>query len=238
MRSRQNSGCEIGGFTPLTTIDFPGRLAAVVFCRGCPWRCRYCQNAHLIPRHGPHPISWSSVTALLERRRGLLDGVVFSGGEPTLQKDLAEKLQEVKAMGFETGLHTAGPYPERLSALLPHADWVGIDIKGPESVYPNLTRGGSDSGRKAWQSLREVLKSGAAYEVRTTVHSNLLDRDTLIAMAQDLAGLGVTHYVLQQCVTGHCLDEDLRGPSSTPVLDEALRSQIAPLFTQFTVRYA
>lgn len=102
---------EIGGLTPLTTIDFPGRLAAVVFCQGCPWRCGYCQNAHLIPPSAEKRVPWADVLAFLERRRGLLEGVVFSGGEPTLQAGLPEALRQVRDLGFATGLHTAGPSP-------------------------------------------------------------------------------------------------------------------------------
>ena len=238
MHSRENCGFEIGGFTPLTTVDFPGRLAAVVFCQGCPWRCRYCQNAHLIARQSKHPIAWSDVLALLERRQGLLDGVVFSGGEPTLQKNLAAKLREAKSLGFETGLHTGGPYPERLAAVLSDVDWVGIDIKGPEDAYPDLTQAGPISGRKAWESLRVVLKGNVAHEVRTTVHSRLLDGNMLIAVSEELAELGVTHYVLQECVTEHCPDEELRGCLTAPILDDALISRIAPLFPHFGVRRA
>ena len=75
----------IGGLTPLSTTDYPGQLAAAVFCQGCPWRCGYCHNPHLIPATVKQGIDWVEVMRFLERRRGLLDAVVFSGGEPTLQ---------------------------------------------------------------------------------------------------------------------------------------------------------
>ncbi len=121
----------IGGITPLTTIDFPGRLAAVVYCQGCPWRCSYCHNPELLDATAPAAVPWPQVLAFLQSRRGLLDGVVFSGGEPTLQAALPAALAEVRAMGFATGLHTGGMYPERLAAVLPLLDWVGLDVKGP-----------------------------------------------------------------------------------------------------------
>lgn len=105
----------VGGLTPFTTIDFPGRLAAVIFCQGCPWRCGYCHNAHL-HACGSGERSWPDVRGWLTSRRGLLDGVVFSGGEPLLQRGLAPALGEVRSLGFATGLHTAGIYPERLAA--------------------------------------------------------------------------------------------------------------------------
>ena len=121
----------IGGLTPLTSIDFPGRLAAVVFCQGCPWRCGYCHNPELLDATQPGALDWDEVLAFLHKRRGLLDGVVFSGGEPLLQAALPEALDAVRALGYATALHTCGMYPERLAALLPRLDWVGLDIKGP-----------------------------------------------------------------------------------------------------------
>ena len=99
---------QVGGITPFTTIDFPGRLAAVIFCQGCPWRCQYCHNRHLLPagENGKYP--WEEVLRWLETRRGLLEGVVFSGGEPLLQRQLPEAVEQLHRDGFEVALHTAG----------------------------------------------------------------------------------------------------------------------------------
>ncbi len=225
----------IGGFTPLTTIDFPGQLAAVVFCQGCPWRCRYCQNAHLIPRHAQVSIAWDELLTFLNHRRGLLDGVVFSGGEPTLQRGLGDGIRAVRALGFKTGLHTAGAYPQRLAAALASLDWVGMDIKAPAASYEALTRR-RGSGDRAWESARLVLDSGVAYEFRTTVHPDLLDRQSLRALAYTLAEMGVEHYVLQECVTSRCLDKDLRPASVNGCLDESLATEIGRLFPNFAIR--
>ncbi len=224
---------EIGGFTPLTTIDFPGRLAAVVFCQGCPWRCRYCQNAHLIPAAAEAPVAWEDVVRFLERRVGLLDGVVFSGGEPTLQAGLGDALRQVRTLGLATGLHTAGPYPDRLAAVLPLLDWVGLDVKAPASAYAALTAGGAPSGERAWESLSRLLASGVAYEVRTTVHPDLLTPEDLLSLSHELAAAGVTDYVLQECVDGHCLDPTLSRPSRIP---EAVSGPLSRLFPRFSIR--
>jgi len=95
---------EVGGLTPLTTIDYPGELAAVLFLQGCPWRCGYCHNQELMTRHGRNTIPWCLVMRMLEQRIGLLDAVVFSGGEPTLQANLGEAIRQVKSLGFKIGL--------------------------------------------------------------------------------------------------------------------------------------
>ena len=190
----------VGGITPLTTIDFPGRLAAVLYSQGCPWRCGYCHNPDLLDASAPGAFTWPQMQAFLHSRKGLLDGVVFSGGEPTLQAALPAALAEVRAMGFETALHTGGMYPDRLSAALPLLDWVGLDIKGPLHRYDAITRT-PGSGPKAFESLRRLLASGVAHECRTTWHAGLFGVDELFALADDLAAKGVTHWALQECRT-------------------------------------
>ncbi|MFI0376333.1 MAG: radical SAM protein [Candidatus Thiodiazotropha sp.] len=98
----------VGGLTPMTTIDFPGHLAAVVFCQGCPMRCHYCHNPELLPRRNDNQPSWKAILEFLSARIGLLDGVVFSGGEPTLQRSIGQAVRDIKSLGYRVGLHTAG----------------------------------------------------------------------------------------------------------------------------------
>lgn len=192
------AGLRVGGLTPLTSIDFPGRLAAVVFCQGCPWRCGYCHNPHLIPPQAPTGKTWDEVLAFLAHRRQLLDGVVFSGGEPTLQATLADAMGDVRRMGFEVALHTAGMYPERLAAVLPLVNWVGLDIKGPARHYDAITRT-PGSGTRVMASLEHVLASGMDYECRTTWDPALFGEDELVELAGTLAARGVRHWALQVC---------------------------------------
>lgn len=188
----------VGGLTSLTTIDFPGELAAVVFCQGCAWRCAYCHNDHLWSPQGEAELPWSDVLAFLARRRGLLDAVVFSGGEPTLQSALPAAMQEVRALGFKVGLHTAGPYPHRLARVLPHVDWVGLDVKAlPEDYDALTTRPGS--GAAAWRSLALLLASGVAHEVRITVDAERLPAGRLDALLDRLGEAGAAEVVLQPC---------------------------------------
>jgi pyruvate formate lyase activating enzyme len=218
----------VGGFTPLTTVDFPEHLAAVVFCQGCPWRCGYCHNPLLLSRRRKPAYHWSSVLAFLQRRKGLLDGVVFSGGEPTLQTGLLEAIRAVKALGFRVALHTAGPYPERLTKVLPWLDWVGLDIKAPFDHYDALT-GVAGSGLRAFQSAKRVLASGVPHEFRTTVDDSCLHGEALRSLAYTLANLGVRHYVWQAC----------RPPGTQAVrlgMTEDISIEVSALFEDFRVR--
>lgn len=188
----------LGGLTPLTSIDFPGRLAAVLYCQGCPWRCGYCHNPGLLDATVPPALSWVQAHAFLHRRRGLLDGVVFSGGEPTLQGALAGAIDAVRALDMQAALHTAGMYPERLAALLPRLDWVGLDIKGPTSRYDAITAT-PGSGARAYATLEALVSSVIGYECRTTWHAGLFDVDELFALAEDLRTRGVRRWALQEC---------------------------------------
>ena len=190
------AGFRVGGLTRWTSIDFPGRLAAVVFCQGCPWRCGYCHNPDLLQAGAATGQGWAQVRAFLQARVGLLDGVVFSGGEPTLQTALSAALAEVRALGFETALHTGGMYPQRLAAVLPLLDWVGLDIKAPWTQYDAVTET-PGSAVPVQESLHRLVASGLSYECRTTWHPDLFAVAELLALAQDLAGRGVQNWVLQ-----------------------------------------
>ncbi|CQR42955.1 MAG: anaerobic ribonucleoside-triphosphate reductase activating protein [Betaproteobacteria bacterium] len=219
----------VGGLVPFTTIDFPGRLAAVVFCQGCPWRCTYCHNPHLLPR-GQGAMAWSEVLDFLRRRQGLLDGVVFSGGEPTLQAGLPEALQMVKALGYRIGLHTGGMYPERLAAVLPFVDWVGIDVKAPFEDYARIT-GVPQSGTPVQDSLALLLASGVDFETRTTVHPLLLSDDEALDIARQLSARGVKRHVVQEFRTQGCQDARLTQTKTRARPFSQLAQEVDKLFS-------
>lgn len=204
----------IGGFVPLSSVDWPGQLVATVFLSGCPWDCPYCHNAHLIGSGSPvdDAVAWDEVIALLDARAGLLDGVVFSGGEPTLQPALLHAIREVRERGFAVALHTGGAFPDRFAALLPYLDWVGFDVKAPFAEYSRVTRR-PGSGQAALASLRALVASGVPFEVRTTVHSELLGPDDLTSLAADLTAEGVGHWYLQE-YRPEGAREGLLGPSA------------------------
>jgi pyruvate formate lyase activating enzyme len=197
----------LGGLQPWSACDWPGELVAVVFCQGCGWTCPYCHNPHLRPARADGP-AWREVTAFLKTRRGLLDGVVFSGGEPLLQTALVDAMAETRAMGFRIGLHTGGPAPERLAAVLPLLDWIGFDIKAPFAEYEAMT-GVKDSGLAARESLSLLLQSGVAYQLRTTVHPRLLDDAAMARLNADLAALSCGPTLVQPFRPQGCADPAL-----------------------------
>ncbi|SMF09392.1 pyruvate formate lyase activating enzyme [Alteromonadaceae bacterium Bs31] len=189
----------IGGIAPLTSIDYPGELAAVVFTQGCPWRCVYCHNSELQRPRSESTICWERVLDFLQGRIGLLDAVVFSGGEPTAQAALIEAVQQVKGMGFKIGLHSAGIYPRRLARVLPYVDWLGLDVKGPAHVYETIT-GVSGSGLAAWQSAKLVVNSLSHYQIRITAHDHWLSQQHVEETQRELATLGATNITVQRAV--------------------------------------
>lgn len=235
-RGRTARTLRIGGVVPFTTTDFPGKLAAVLFLQGCPWRCGYCHNPHLHASRGGHEFDWAQTLRWIERRRGLLDAIVFSGGEPTSQPMLASAMRTVRRMGFAVGLHSGGAYPRRLAAALPNVDWVGLDLKAPLGEYPAIT-GKDGSGASAYASLDAVLASGVRHEIRTTVHPALTSPSDLLAMADALAARGVTEWVLQPFRAKGCANETLVASAvAGDTLDPALRARLADRVPGISVR--
>jgi pyruvate formate lyase activating enzyme len=209
-RVPRSAELRVGGFARLSTCDWPGELVATVFCQGCPWSCGYCHNPHLIPPNTAPVIAWSDILSFLDSRCGLLDGVVFSGGEPTLQAVLPEAMRAARVRGFRIGLHTAGPYPARLAEVLPLVDWIGFDVKAAFDDYERIT-GIAGSGTKGRSSLKQILASGVDCEIRTTVHDALLDRAALARLAADLDALGVREHRLQPFRAVGCTNAALLG---------------------------
>ncbi|AZD02848.1 anaerobic ribonucleoside-triphosphate reductase activating protein [Pseudomonas chlororaphis subsp. chlororaphis] len=224
----------VGGMAPLTTLDYPGLLACVLFCQGCAWRCRYCHNPQLIPPRGSEELDWCRVLSFLQRRQDLLDAVVFSGGEPTLQDGLPAAMDEVRAMGFRIGLHSAGIKPAAFARAVAGADWVGFDVKALAEDGPMIT-GVPGSGKANWRSLELLLASGVDYECRTTVHWHLLQPARLLLLGQRLQALGVKRFVVQMVRTARMLDPQL---PSTPqqVLVPDLWQHLREMFPVFVLR--
>lgn len=188
----------VAGVVPLTTVDYPGHLALVVFTQGCPWRCPYCHNAGMRAMGAPTgPQRWRDVCSLLERRRGFLEAVVFSGGEPTLHPGLEAALRQVRDMHYLTGLHTAGIFPGRLRRLLPLVDWVGLDVKAPlDERYTWLT-GDPRSVSRVLASLELVRASQVSFQLRTTVAPTPEGEKDFADLCRQLSRLGLPPPVRQ-----------------------------------------
>lgn len=227
---------KVGGLSRFSATDWPGKLAAVVFVQGCPWACSYCHNPHLQPRASDATLQWADVERWLQGRVGLLDAVVFSGGEPTLDPALPQAIAAVRAMGFAVGLHTAGMYPRALRAVLPQLDWVGLDVKALPAHYASVTQV-RDSGAPVQESLQAVLESGVAYEVRTTLQPGLHDAAHVHALTHWLSEHGVRDFALQQFRAMGCSAPALSG--AVPWQPDAeLQALLQARFARFSYRSA
>ncbi|MDO8626716.1 MAG: anaerobic ribonucleoside-triphosphate reductase activating protein [Candidatus Magasanikbacteria bacterium] len=192
----------ISGIQPFTMLDYPGETAAIIFTAGCNFRCGYCHNPEfvvpeLLAKIKNNFIPETAILNFLESRRGLLTGVVVSGGEPTIQPDLLEFLKKIKNLGFKVKLDTNGNRPEFLRAALAARalDYIAMDYKTSASAYPALV--GPLAVAEKIAASRELLKnSDVEYEFRATlikeVHSDIL----LTAMQEELAG--AKRFFLQQ----------------------------------------
>ena len=160
------------GLQKLSLVDFPGKVAATVFTGGCNLRCPFCHNASLVlPGRGTSALDAGGVLDFLASRRGLLDGVVLSGGEPLLQPDAADFLAEVKAMGFAVKLDTNGCHPDALADILDRrlADYVAMDIKNSLEKYPWTVGVPGFDTAPVERSARLLMEGPADYEFRTTL---------------------------------------------------------------------
>ncbi|MBL8525573.1 MAG: anaerobic ribonucleoside-triphosphate reductase activating protein [Betaproteobacteria bacterium] len=222
----------VGGFQPFSVSDWPHKIAAVIFAQGCPLRCGYCHNPHLIPR-GAGQLAFADVRNILDTRRNLLDGVVFSGGEPCAQRNLPQAIASIRQLGFKIGLHTAGACPAMLGKVITDVDWVGIDVKAPQDQYEQLT--GTSSWGKTMRSIDLLVSHNTPFEARTTWHPDLFTIDALLDLAGNLAASGVTTYALQRLrrkAGNHDMQRWEPGPSpSTQAL-----ANLAAMFPVFTLR--
>ena len=163
----------IGGLQKMTLLDYAGKVACIVFTHGCNFRCPYCHNAPLVTET-PELISEDELFAFLEKRRGILDGVVVSGGEPTLQKDIIPFLSKIKELGYSLKLDTNGTNPALLREIvaLGLCDYVAMDIKNSREKY-SLTAGCDVDIKAIEESVSFLLSDSVDYEFRTTLTREL-----------------------------------------------------------------
>ena len=172
----------ISGMEKSSFVDYPGLVACALFVPGCNYNCFYCHNRSLID--GTHEIiPLGYVNDFLNKRAGMLDGVVITGGEPTMQPDLANFIENVKALGYKIKLDTNGSCPRVVAELLSAGlcDYYAVDYKAPSTRYKEICGPGADA-EKVLETLQILIDSSALFEVRTTVIPQLCESD-LIRMA-------------------------------------------------------
>lgn len=207
----------ISGFQKMTLLDFPGVVACTLFTSGCNFRCPFCHNASLVT-HIDNSIRYSEEEVLeyLEKRKGVLDGVCITGGEPLLQGDIAEFLGKIKEMGYLIKLDTNGSFPEKLASLVEMGlvDYVAMDIKNSKEKYAETT-GKADLDISAIEKSVSFLMSGKVdYEFRTTVVKELHSEEDIENIALWLKG--AKKYFLQNFVdSGDLISENLSAVDST-----------------------
>lgn len=190
----------IGGLQKTSLLDFPDKISAIVFTAGCNFRCGYCHNPELINSIAPV----QNVFEFLKTRVGRLDGVVITGGEPCLQKDLPEFIKKIKSLGFAVKLDTNGSFPEMLAKVLPDIDYIAMDIKAPLEKYQEIT-GWHGCIDDIARSIQRIMNSGVDYEFRTTVVQGQLEFDDFQQIGKLLNG--AKRYYLQKFVPSKVLDE-------------------------------
>ncbi len=200
----------IKGFQGTSLLDFPQRVASLVFYGGCNLRCPYCHNPQLVQQPDSYPdISIADVVAMLEQRCGFIDGVVVSGGEPTLAEELPELLRQIKQLKLQVKLDTNGLRPQVLEALLEQnlLDFVGLDVKTSPNRYTQLHNIAVDA-QAILQSVNILKMAPIEVEFRTTCVPRIVTLDDIHAIGKILHG--APQWVLQQFVAPPAMDEDLR----------------------------
>lgn len=188
-------------------------MGCVVFVGDCNFRCGYCHNPCLVFDPESQPlIGGDEFFAFLEKRQGKLDGVVISGGEPVLQKNLLPFVKKIKSMGFLVKLDTNGSMPEKVFEIHREAglDALGIDYKAPLDKYNEIACSPiPDLGRKVLELIKFALAENIPLDVRTTVHKALLSEEDLKKMRSELSAVGLKEWTLQQFNNGEVIDDSL-----------------------------
>ncbi|MBQ4069935.1 MAG: anaerobic ribonucleoside-triphosphate reductase activating protein [Alphaproteobacteria bacterium] len=222
---------QIGGLVSFTTIDYPGKLAAVLFLVGCPLRCEYCSNPHLLCT-GDGEYDPEKIFDWLRSRVGKLEGIVFSGGEALMQSDATiNYMSRVRELGFKIGLHTNGFYPETLKRASNVIDWIGLDFKATREKYPDLT-GQHIAYDNMIRSLDIWLATGKDFEVRITCDPRFITKDDLIEIANILSDRGVKNIAIQKYIPHFESDDNKTTDASRNqfFIDSELRNHINAIF--------
>jgi len=202
----------IGGFQRFSLIDYPDKICAIVFTQGCNFRCPYCHNPELVRLARKRPISAAGglkeeeILSFLDGRKGRLDAVTITGGEPLLQSDLERFISAVKGLGYLIKLDTNGSFPSRLEKILESksVDYIAMDIKTSLDKYNQMIKRKVEK-TKILDSIRLIMDSGLDYEFRTTVVRALFERDDFFKIGQLIKDSRL--YILQRFAPSKTLDD-------------------------------
>jgi pyruvate formate lyase activating enzyme len=217
------AGIDIGGVHKVSLVDFPGRVSTVVFLNGCNFRCPYCHNPDLARGLAGGLVAAEAVRSYLETRRGLIDGVVITGGEPTLQPGLADFCAAIRSMGYPVKLDTNGSRPACLEGLIARrlVNFVAMDIKADPAAYGALSPR-KDIGARIRASIDLIMNSGVDYEFRTTCIRPLITPSVMARIAGLIRGARV--YAIQKFCAKETLDPDCGSHRHDRFDDDELRN--------------
>jgi len=229
-------GMNIQGLNKITLLDFPGHVACTVFNGGCDYRCPFCHNSPLVlDPNGGVRIEPETVLAFLDKRKGILDGVAFTGGEPLIQNGLPDFLREVRGRGLAVKLDTNGNHPDRLEKVLAAGlvDYVAMDIKNSPEKYPETVGIPGFKTDKVFRSLDLLKSSGIEFELRTTAVREFHDAASFEGIAHMIEG--VQKYFIQNFVdSGAVLSSGLHGFEGKEL--EAFADIVRPFVASVSVR--
>ena len=229
----------IGGYQKMTLIDYPGVIATTIFTVGCSFRCPFCHNPELVLGSGMSASGnqEEEFFEFLQKRKGKLEGVCITGGEPTIQKDIVEFIQKVKEMGFAIKLDTNGTRPDVLKKLLDLKllDFVAMDIKNQLKNY-NKTTGVKADSKRIKLSVDLIMNSRVPYELRTTVVPGIHTEEDFLKIAEWIKGAEA--YYLQEYREKIILDPKLKKKTKGKTLDlKKIKKSIENNFKKIDIRY-
>jgi len=220
---------KIGGLQKFSMIDYPDKIACIVFTQGCNFRCPYCHNPELVkPEMFGESLSEEEFFDFLKERVGKLDAVSITGGEPTLQYDLIEFIKKIRDLGFLIKLDTNGTNPDMLKEIIDQklVNYLAMDIKAPFSKYEEITKMPVNI-EKIKQSVEMIKSSGIDYEFRTTLVKKLLSPEDIEQIGRDIAG--AKQYFLQKFVSTKTVDEKVLNEETYSEEElENLKEQLKP----------
>jgi pyruvate formate lyase activating enzyme len=207
---------KIGGLQKVSLIDYPGLICATIFLQGCNFKCSYCHNPELVDTRLFQPcIKENEVLDFLNTRKGKLDAMVVTGGEPTIHDDLESFIKKIKKMGFAVKLDTNGSQPQVIKTLLDEKllDFIAMDIKAPLEKYKSVVKVpvNADSIK---ESIQLILKSKITYEFRTTIVESQLEEKDILQIEKLISG--AKSYALQKFVPAKTLDKKFLKEKSYP----------------------